>query len=151
MLDRLLWLPQDVSGVGVRRASQMLMMVPVAATSFDWNCMSGLIGAFIGGFFTFLATWITLRHEIRKIRIREITRLNLTKRWEVITETYSLLAKTYLALRAMLHPQSEEESSRTINHAWKTWKEFNNFYFQSCVSLPPVKRMFFSCIIYSRL
>ncbi len=108
----------------------------VAAMTFDWNFFSGLIGAIIGGCFSLLATWITLRHQIKSIRLQETTRLRWTKRWDVIAETYSRLAETYLALRRMLNPQTLEQAKQEIEDAQKAWKSLNDHYFQNSLFLP---------------
>lgn len=110
--------------------------MPAPENVLNWDFLSALLGAFIGGLFALVGTWLTLRQEIRKIRLQEMTRLRWTKRWDVIEKSYSLLAKAYYALRRMLHPQGEDQARAAIDDARKTWTAFEDYYAQSSVFLP---------------
>lgn len=110
--------------------------MPVTENFLRSEWILPLIGALVGGFFTVLATWVTLRHELKKIRLQEMTRLRWTKRWAVIEESYSLLVKAYYALRRLLHPQGEAPAREAIDEAWKAWTAFNDCYAQCSVFLP---------------
>ncbi len=112
--------------------------MPVGETSLDWTSLllPGLIVAIISGCFALLGTLIVLRHERKKIRLQEMARLRWEKRWDVIGETYSLLAKVDLAFRAVPQPDSETLREQEIQDAHGVWKSFDQFYFPNCLFLP---------------
>ncbi len=97
---------------------------------------AAILGTLGGGLFTLVATIWSLRKQTQNIRLAEITRLEWSKRWDVIARTNEALSKTFWSLRRLSLPQGKVSSQEERETAERCQNELQQVLFSEGIFLP---------------